>query len=206
MAGRSHRYGTGREALLDAAITVVARAGLWGLTYRAVAAEAGVNNSLVAHHFGSRDALITEALQHSVNKSIEASRLVDFVTSEAEFRQALLDVVDAEPEQQAFQFELILEARRRPELREAVRELYETYTEAVRTSLGPTHSALTSDAGARAVFAALDGLMLQFLSGLPRADVEASITALWDLIETWRVHHLDTAHATATRIGAQGGT
>lgn len=51
-------YGTGREALLNAAVRVVARGGLRKLTYRAVAEEAGVTHGLVVHHFGSRDALI----------------------------------------------------------------------------------------------------------------------------------------------------
>jgi len=182
MAGRVHPYGSGRDALLDAAVKVVARVGLRGLTYRAVATEAGVTNSLVAHHFGSRDALITETLRRSVQRSIETSRLIDFAASEPEFRKALLDVVDSEPEQQAFQFELILEARRRPELREPVRELYRTYIATLQAGLGAANPALADEAQARTVFAALDGLMLQFLSGLPRSEVEASITALWALL------------------------
>jgi DNA-binding transcriptional regulator YbjK len=38
--GDKPRYGEGRRALLDAAIRVVARQGLRGLTYRAVGKEA----------------------------------------------------------------------------------------------------------------------------------------------------------------------
>ncbi|WP_416979825.1 TetR family transcriptional regulator [Streptomyces sp. T028] len=53
-AGQDTRlgYGEGRDALLIAAVRVVARDGLRKLTYRAVAAEAGVTHGLVAHHFG----------------------------------------------------------------------------------------------------------------------------------------------------------
>ncbi len=57
------RYGEGRSALLAAAVHVGATRGLRHLTYRSVAAEAGVAPGLVAHHFGTRDALIEEALE-----------------------------------------------------------------------------------------------------------------------------------------------
>ena len=50
---RALNYDEGREALLQAAVRVVADKGLRGLTFRAVAEEAGVNNTLVVHHFGS---------------------------------------------------------------------------------------------------------------------------------------------------------
>src|SRR5438132_3593131 len=69
-APRKPRYGEGRQALLDAAVQVVGRSGLRGLTYRAVAAEAGVTQGLVAHHFGSRDRLIHEALLAAGAQSI----------------------------------------------------------------------------------------------------------------------------------------
>ena len=65
----------GREALLVATVHVVARKGLRGLTFRAVAEHAGVNNSLVAHHFGTRDSLIKAALDWSVQQSIGLSQL-----------------------------------------------------------------------------------------------------------------------------------
>src|SRR3712207_8439845 len=56
-------YGEGRRALLAAAVHVVATRGLRHLTYRSVAQEAGVAHGLVAHHFGTRDALLEAALE-----------------------------------------------------------------------------------------------------------------------------------------------
>ncbi len=76
----------GRLALLQATITVVARGGLRALTYRAVAAEAGVSHSLVRHHFGTRDQLIAEALDHAVTESLRASSMFEDVTDAAGFR------------------------------------------------------------------------------------------------------------------------
>ena len=43
----------------------------------------------------------------------------------------------AEPELQVFQYEMILEARRRPELAEAVSALYENYVSALAEGLTP---------------------------------------------------------------------
>ena len=55
---RTVPYGGGRDLLVESTVQVVAERGLRGLTFRAVAERAGVNNSLVAHHFGTREALL----------------------------------------------------------------------------------------------------------------------------------------------------
>jgi len=51
-----------REQLLRAALQVYARAGTRGATTRRIAEEAGVNEVTLFRHFGSKDALIAEAL------------------------------------------------------------------------------------------------------------------------------------------------
>lgn len=56
-----------RDALLDAAIEVIARAGAKGLTHRAVDTEAGAPQGSTSNHFRTRAALVTaiaERLQH----------------------------------------------------------------------------------------------------------------------------------------------
>jgi len=136
MTATPSKYGTGKEALLRAAVSVVAAKGLRGLTYRSVAEAAGVNNTLVAHHFGSRDALIAAALDWAAEQSISASRLREAATLGHSFTDSLLELLLAEPELQVFQYEMILEARRRPELSEAVTALYENYISALADGLG----------------------------------------------------------------------
>ncbi|MBT8161830.1 MULTISPECIES: TetR/AcrR family transcriptional regulator [Arthrobacter] len=171
-------YGTGKEALLAATVHVVARKGLRGLTYRAVAEIAGVNNSLVAHHFGSRDALIEAALDWSVNRSIGLSGLENLPTNEEDFCGRLMALIRENPDIQTFQYEMILEARRRPELAGAVRRLYKSYISAISTGLG--HIGISGDTGvAQAAFAALDGLVLQLIAGMDEDGVERSIRVLW---------------------------
>ena len=110
-------YGDGREALLDAAIRVVARKGLRHLTYRAVASEAGVTHGLVAHHFGSRDALLLEALRHSVARSIDVTELRAEGGSVDEFMKGFAEMIERDPDLHAFQYEVLLESRRSTEAR-----------------------------------------------------------------------------------------
>ena len=62
---------------------------------------------------------------------------------------------------QAFQFELALEARRRPELLPAVRRMYDAYIGATRRELMRLGLDDATDDLARAVFAMLDGIVMQ---------------------------------------------
>jgi AcrR family transcriptional regulator len=55
-----YHHGALRDALLEAAETVLERDGLQGLTLRAVAREAGVSHAAPAHHFGDLTGLISE--------------------------------------------------------------------------------------------------------------------------------------------------
>lgn len=161
-------YGEGREALLNAAVRVVARGGLRKLTYRAVAEEAGVTHGLVVHHFGSRDALIEEALAHTIRTSLSISSLEPGTGKVADFSTGLSDMVTADPDTQAFQYELLLESRRRPELLPQIRELYDEYFDAAQRELGRILPAGADKALTRLVFAALDGLVLhQLVLGEP---------------------------------------
>jgi AcrR family transcriptional regulator len=53
-----------RDKLLDAAARVYAEHGYRGATTRRIAQEAGVNEITLFRHFGSKDALILEAVRH----------------------------------------------------------------------------------------------------------------------------------------------
>lgn len=178
-------YGQGRTALLDAAIRVVARDGLRGLTYRAVAAEAGVTHGLVTRHFGSRAAMIEEALGHAVQHSIAVSSLESATGQIDDLARDLPNMAEDDADGQAFQFELILEARRRPELRDDVRTLYDTYHAATRRELGR----MGLDAGdglTRAVFAALDSMVFQQITFGRPEDTKAGLAALRDMLAALR--------------------
>ncbi|MDX2760481.1 TetR/AcrR family transcriptional regulator [Streptomyces europaeiscabiei] len=203
-------YGEGREALLNAAVHVVARGGLRRLTYRAVAEKAEVTHGLVVHHFGSRDALVEEALAHTIRTSLDTSslepgtgkvadfstRLSEMVTADlepgtgkvADFSTRLSEMVTADPDTQAFQYELLLESRRRPELLPQIRELYDEYFDAARRELGRILPAGADKALTRLVFAALDGLVLhQLVLGEP-AVTDAALEELRSLLRLLDAH------------------
>lgn len=174
-------YAEGRDALLDAAARVVARDGFAGLTYRAVAREAGTTHGLVGYHFGSRDALIEAAVAKARGEAIAASSLAPASGALADFAAQLPDLVSNAPEAQVLQFELALEARRRPELVPEVRALYDEYVAVTARTLDALGIA---DDGplARLVFAALDGLTLQQLIYDRPEETAASVAALQSLL------------------------
>jgi len=174
-------YGEGRDALLRAVVTVVARGGLRELTYRAVAEEAGVTHGLVRHHFGSRDALIVAATEYSLAPALEISHLGDSGTLDT-WAKDVPKVLTDEEEITAFQFEVILESRRRPELRDAVRELYAGFRAAALDDLR-AHGVDADQAMANVVFAALDGIIFQGLALNEPRTTKASIAKLRELIK-----------------------
>jgi AcrR family transcriptional regulator len=174
-------YGEGRTALLNAAIRVGARQGLRRLTYRAVADEAGVTHGLVAHHFGSRDALLEEALTHSIDKSIDASALVADTHQVDDFLDGLAGMVSADPDLQAFQYELILEARSRPELRPHAERLYQTYLAATRKGL--RRLGIDDENLTHLVYAAADGLVFHQVTVGTEQATRTGIRQLQRLLE-----------------------
>ncbi len=175
---RPLNHGDGREALLEATVRVVAAKGMRGMTFRAVAEQAGVNNTLIAHHFGTRDRLLAAALEWSMERSIGLADLAEYATDAAAFREALIDNVLSDAALQLFQFEMVLEASRRPDLQPAVRSLYRRYT----SELAQGRSRLGMPGGEgldRAMFAAIDGLVLQYLGGaITAAQLAEAVDAL----------------------------
>lgn len=153
-------YGQGRDALIAATIRIVSRQGIRKLTYRAVATEAGVTHGTIQHHFANLDDLLEAALEYCVEISLDGSTLATGAQDIDDFVAGLSDSVLATLDEQVFQYELVLESRRRPELRPHVDRYYATYREATRTSLrslGLPDDAETADV----VFSAIDGLVFR---------------------------------------------
>lgn len=174
-------YGEGRQALLEAAVHVVATRGLRHLTYRSVAQQAGVAHGLVAHHFGTRDALLEAALEFSLDNSV-SSISADPGSGDLDALFAgVVEMVQANPDDQAFQYELILEARRRPELRPQVEQVYATYRQALRTELEAA-GVRPDDALVHLVFAAVDGLVFQQVCLDDPGAARAGVDRLRDLL------------------------
>lgn len=174
-------YGNGRRAMLDAVVRVATRRGLQRVSNRAVAEEAGVTHGLVRHHFGSRNEMLHEAVATAAQESIDLSAMIPPSGLLEDFSTGLADLVAKDPDMQAFQFEVVLESRRVPELAHEARALYDTYLDAMtdalqRIGIQPTPQ-LT-----RIIFAALDGLVMQQLIYNDPARTRAAVQELCDLL------------------------
>jgi len=176
------RYGEARQALLKAVVAVVSRVGLRGLTYRAVAAEAGVSHGAVSLHFGSRERLVEEALAMTAARAVSLASLERHSERTEEFVDDLTAAVVADEDSFAFQFELALESRRDPELRRPIKDLYDLYQRAIQSEL--TGLGVGRDPALdRLVLAALEGLIFQQIVGVGEQDeIEASLTRLRRLL------------------------
>jgi AcrR family transcriptional regulator len=176
-------HGQGREALLEATMRVVGRHGLDGLTNRIVAEEAGVTHGLVRHYFGTRDEMVREAFHLAVRRATERNVIESESGSLDDFAAGLGAVVAAEPEEEAFQYEVLLAALRRPELLADVRETYADFFRVTARELEIAGFDEADDALARLVFAALDGLVIQqLLYGNPR-QTETAVIRLRELLK-----------------------
>ncbi|PFG29796.1 TetR/AcrR family transcriptional regulator [Paramicrobacterium agarici] len=152
-------YGTGKEALIRAAIRAVATGGLRRLTYRSVAAEAGVAHGLVVHHFGSIQNLLHEALRFAATESLALSSFYPPVDTVDEFAEGLAELAEKDAAVQAFQYELVLESRRDPALVPEIEAYHAQYRAAIHRQLH--HFGLRDEALTDLVWATLDGIVFQ---------------------------------------------
>lgn len=175
----SVQYGEAREALLSAAVRVVAAQGLRNLTYRAVGREAGVTHTLVAHYFGSVDALLEQALRQSLQESVGSISLRPGSGDLDALIDGMATTVARSPDDQAFQYEVILQSRRRPELQPLVRAIYDAYIAELKSEL--TQAGLDPDpAFTHLAYSAANGLVFHQLT---LGDSEMTANALQRLRE-----------------------
>ncbi|MEU9885536.1 TetR family transcriptional regulator [Sphaerisporangium sp. NPDC051011] len=172
-------YGEGRVALLAAAIEVVGEKGLRGLTYREVARVAGVTHGLVAHHFGTRQELIRATLDYAVTLGADT---IHFAGREfADFANDLSGLISKTEGLQAFQFELILEARRDSTLSPSAQEMYDSYISLIYDDLARSGISDRPEV-ARLVMAALDGIVIQQLVYQRTEETDATVGLLRELL------------------------
>ncbi|MEV2222987.1 TetR family transcriptional regulator [Nocardia vinacea] len=124
-----------RQALLDAAIEVLAKEGARGLTFRAVDKEAGVPAGTASNYFANRDDLLTQVGGRFYERlTPSAATMADLATGPktrahiTELMRETVGRIEAFRTGYLAMLELRLEATRRPELRAVM-------TEAVRADL-----------------------------------------------------------------------
>ena len=130
-AGRV-RYGEGRQALIEAAVRLVAREGLSRLTTRTLIAESGVSQGSLHHHFGSVQDILGAGLDYCGDVSLA------YLNSSASFAavfEQMLVFFRERPDVAAFRTEVFLEARRRPPIRDLVRAHQDRFADVIRSVL-----------------------------------------------------------------------
>ncbi|EYT62474.1 TetR/AcrR family transcriptional regulator [Dietzia cinnamea] len=153
-------HGERREALIAAAVQVVAKRGFRRLTYRSIAEEAGVAHGLVRHHFGTIDTLIVEALKHCCDVTLATIQLDPPSGDVEDFLQGLIESLQSDSETQLFQYEVMLESRRTESLRKPVADMLSLYKGIVRQGL--SRMGLADDSVlVEFVYACLEGIALQ---------------------------------------------
>jgi AcrR family transcriptional regulator len=107
-----------REDLLAGAKRCLVERGWARTTVRDIAAAAGVNHAAIGYHFGSRDALLTQALVESVDELADelASRLPGGGPEQR--WQALIDTFTTHRALWVAQLEAVVQAERSTEVRE----------------------------------------------------------------------------------------
>ena len=148
-----------RERLLEATIHLAGRYGQKRVTYRSVAAEAGVAHGLVRFYFGSRQALLTEALDLAARRDANETGLVaDDIDT---FGADLIATLTTHGERQFLQYDYLLSAVRGTAPVDKVVGHYDRYIAQIANTLSRLGIDDPDDTLAALVFACLDGLTLQ---------------------------------------------
>ena len=165
--------GSRRDQIVEATLRVIGARGADAVTHRAVAAEAGVSLALTTYYFDSKQALVAEALERVIERSIETVRRHTQVPGPIEPEQLVerltaLTVAQLEDERAPLvaQYELMLEAARD----ESLRPLAERWSEAYDGSLVDLVLATglaDPELGAGILSAVIEGALLDHIA-LPR--------------------------------------
>ncbi len=180
-----------REALLDAVLRVVAEVGVDAVTHRRVAEEAGLPLASTTYWFQSKEHLLTAALQSAAERDIE--RLRAFLDEPPEGTADLLALAVGAilgPSEGSTHtsrgwllatYALMLEAARRP----ALREVTTRWTDAYMQALPPLLAAAGSRdprSDAELLLAAADGLLVDQLASGDASDLGPRLRRLADAL------------------------
>jgi len=174
------------EAIARAVLEVIARRGVAGCTHRAVAAAAGIPVGSVSYYFPTVDDLLEGALRRFADGEVARLQAVEREleaagASPAEYIDALLSAVAGTGPLP--QFELYLEAARRPGLRAVAGQCLDAYAGVAEAALRASGSPRPAE-GARLFVALADGLGLHTLAApeppaLGAARLRDGMLSLW---------------------------
>jgi len=158
-----------RDAIVDAALSVMLRKGMAATTVRDVADQMGTSSGLVHHYFASMDDLVAAAFERAASRELVATREAMARCDDAVQRLRTFFGTYVRAEQDwAFQLWLDAwsEAARRPAVQETSQRLNVAWQRLLRDTVreGTTAGLLSSDdpdGAAWRILSMLDGLALQ---------------------------------------------
>jgi TetR/AcrR family transcriptional regulator, transcriptional repressor of bet genes len=185
-----------REQILRAAYEVALRAGLDGVTVRAVAAEARLSHGLVLFHFGTKDQLVAALLDRVLATSalLGGSDGLERFTHTADglrtFLRGQIEELARRPHDVRLFFEYWALGTREPSIRAKIGEALDRYREALRTLLAETigdapmrASDVTPDAFAAVAVSLLSGFAVQSVADPEAFDMGAYAATVKRLLE-----------------------
>lgn len=163
-----------RRHLLDAARAVVRSNGIVGASSRAIATEAGANLGAITYHFGSKDALIADALFEELDRQVAPALAAlrapgDPATVMLGVVQQLLDELDRSKKDSTLYLEALLLATRDPAYAKRARALYRTIRQRLAAVISEMMEAqaipswIDADAMAALILATANGIVVQTL-------------------------------------------
>ena len=163
--GRRARGEASRQAILDAAVRVIAAGGLTSVTHRAVAAEAGVSTALTTYHFATLDDLLQATLSSlsatGVTRLTAAAELAVSGTLTLADAAATFLIEELGSNRHVFiaNLELQFAAVRRPAWSAVMANTYEAFVEVIQHYVG-------DEQAAQAIFSATFGFaVLHIIKG-----------------------------------------
>lgn len=179
-----------RAALLDAAESLLVDVGHAGVTVRALAERAGVNQGLVHYYFGSMEEVLVQTLERFTDRLIE--RQIEMYAGPEPFvtkwRTAMVYLQnDFDSGYQKIWFELQALAWNHSEMRERIAKIHVAWVDVLRHAftggldeLGIDTTRLPVDVVVALVATFNEGVILEQLSG-----ADSGHAALLDWIEMW---------------------
>lgn len=125
-----------KDRILQGAKQYLAEHGLAGFTVRSVAKEAGVNQGLVHHYFGSKENLVLELIDHVVEAPFEQVKKTALDKSTEEIRTIILKYLLQNNELINLMIEFIYLAQHSPVIREKIKQIMKVRREFFTGLLG----------------------------------------------------------------------
>lgn len=190
-SGARPRGAARREALLDAVLRVVAEVGVDAVTHRRVAEVAGLPLASTTYWFESKEHLLTAALQRAADRDVERLRaFLGEIPARTPDPLGLAVGAILGPSEDCAQssrgwllatYALVLEAARRPALRDVTIRWSDAYLEALPPLLAAAGSRHPRS-DAELLLAAADGLLVEQLASDDASDLAPRLRRLADAL------------------------